>query len=144
MVVMMMMAVAVFVAIVVIMIVPVVRATLRLPGQLAIQVGRNQCFDRLLRRPGHHVDALLSKERQRSLADAPSDDNLNPKAVKPPRKLARFMLGRRQRFGMQNGFGVGVHFHNGEFAAASEVAIKTSVFNRNGNSHSFACLVIFR
>ena len=48
----------------------VVRATLRLPGQLAIQVGRNQCFDRLVRRPGHHVDALLSEDRQGSLANA--------------------------------------------------------------------------
>jgi len=135
---------AVFVAIVVIMIVPVVRATLRLPGQLAVQVCRNQGFDRLVRRPCHHVDALLSKERQRSLADAPSDDNLNPKAVKPPRKRARLMFGRRQRFGTQNGFGVGVHFHNGEFVTAAEVAIKTSVFNRNGNFHSFVCFVIFR
>ena len=144
-----MMTVTLFLAMVVIVVVPVavfvvVRATLRLPGQLAIQVGRNQRFDQLVRRPGHHVDALLSKERQRSLADAPSDDNLNPKAVQPPRKRARLMFGRRQRFGTQNGFGVGVHFHNDEFAAAAEVAIKTSVFNRNGNSHSFVCFVIFR
>jgi hypothetical protein len=139
----MMMAVAVLVAIVVIMIVPVVRATRRLPGQLPVQVGRDQRFNRLIRRPGYHADALLSKERQRSLADAPSDDKLNPKAVKPPRKRARLMFGCRQRFGMQNGFGVGIHFHNGEFAAAAEVAIKTSVLNRNGNFHSFVCFVIF-
>jgi len=77
----MMMAVAVFVAIVVIVIVPVVSAPSWLPGQLAVQVGVDQCFDRLVRRPGHHVDALLSKERQRPLTDAPGDDNLNPKAV---------------------------------------------------------------
>ena len=139
-----MMAVAVFVAIVVIMIVPVVSAPFWRPGQLAVQVGLDQCFDRLVRRPCHHVDALLSKERQRSLADAPSDDNLNPKAVKPARKRARFMLGRRQHFGTQNALGVGIRFDDGKFSAASEVAIKTSAFNRNSNLHSFVCFVIFR
>jgi len=79
----MMMAVALFVAMVVIVAVPmavfvVVRATLRLPGQLAVQVGRDQHFDRLISKPGHDVDALLSKECHGSLTDTPRDDNLNP------------------------------------------------------------------
>jgi len=140
---------AILLAMVVIVVVPVavfvvVRATFWLPGQLPVQVSRDQRFGRLISKPRHDVDALLSKECQRSLADTSRDDKLNPEAVQPPRKRARLVFGGRQRFGMQNGFGVRIHFDDGKFSAAAEVGIETTVFNRNGNFHSFVCFVIFR
>src|ERR1035438_10510423 len=96
-----MMAVALFVAMVVIMVVPMVCAPFRLPRQLAFQVCLDQRFDRLIRKPGHHVDALLGKERQGSLANPPRDDDLNPLAPQPARKRPGDMFGRRQRLGAE-------------------------------------------
>ena len=100
-----MMAVALFVAMVAIMVVPVVSAPFRLAGQLAVQVGRDQCFHRLIGKPGHDVDALLGKERQGSLTNAPGDDEFNPLALQPAGKRTGDMFGRRQRLGAEGRLG---------------------------------------
>ena len=145
-----MLAVALFVAMVVLVVVPlamfvVVRATLRLPGQLAIQIGRNQCFDRLIRKPGHDADALLGKECQSALTNSPGDDDLNSLALQPARERPGDMFGRRQRLGAEGCLGRGVHFDQCEVAAATEMRIQAAVFNRNGDFHdSIVCFVIFR
>ena len=136
-----MMAVALFVAMVVIMIVPVVSAPFRLAGQLAIQVGRDQCFDRLIGKPGHDVDALLGKERQSSLTNAPGDDEFNPLALQPAGKRTGDMFGRGQRFGAQGGFGAWIHLDQRKVAAAAEMRIQAAVFNRNSNFHDYLCLL---
>ena len=85
-----MMVVAVFVAMFV-----VVRAPFRLAGQLAIQVGLDQCFDRPSGKPGHDVDALLGKERQGAMTNPPSDDDLNSLTLQPAGKRTGLMFGRR-------------------------------------------------
>jgi hypothetical protein len=56
----------------------VMRAAFRLASQLPVQVGLDQSFHCPIGMPGHHVDPLLSKERQGSLTNAPRNDNLNP------------------------------------------------------------------
>ena len=132
-----MMAVALFVAMVVIMVVPVVSAPFRLPGQPTVQVGRDQRFHRLIGKPGHDVDALLGKERQSSLTDAPGDDEFNPLALEPAGKRTGDMFGRGQRLGAEGRLGLGVHFDQCKVAAAAEMRIQATVFNRNGNFHDY-------
>ena len=129
---------AVFVTVfVVMMVLPVVRAPFRLAGQLAVQVGRNQCFDRLIRNPGHDLDAMLGKDGQGALADAADNDQFDAQALQPARKCSGDMFGRRQSLGAQEGLGVGIHLNNRKLAAAAEMRIKPAVFNRNSNLHNF-------
>lgn len=112
------------------------------PGRhAAAQVSLDEFFSRFIGLPGHHVDALLGEENQRPLADAPRDDNLNPEAVEPARKRARLMLGRGQRFGTHDDLGVGVHFDDGELAAAAKMRIEAVVFDGNGNFHDYVWLL---
>ena len=140
-----MVAVALFVTMVVIMVVSMVCAPFRLPRQLAVQVGLDQRFDRLIRKPGHDVDALLGKECQGSLANAPRDDDFNPLALQPARERPGDMFGRRQRLGAEGCLGRRVHFDQCKVAAAAEMRIQAAVFNRNGDFHdSIVCFVIFR
>ena len=90
-----MVAVAPFVTMVVIMVVSMVCAPFRLPRQLAVQVGLDQRFDRLIRKPGQDIDALLGKERQSSLANPPRDDDFNPLALRPAGCRAQLSIARR-------------------------------------------------
>ena len=120
----------------------VMRTALGLGSHAAAQVGLDEFARQFVGLSGHHVDALFGKERKGSLADTPRNDNLNAEAVKPAWKRARLMFGGGQRFGMQDGSGVGVHFDDGEFTAAAEVGIEAVVFDRNGDFH-YMVLVVY-
>jgi hypothetical protein len=76
---MLMAMMTVLVAMLVVML--VMRAAFRLPGQLAVQVGRNQRFDRLIGNPGYDLDAMPGKDGQGALADAANDDQFDAQAL---------------------------------------------------------------
>jgi len=137
--VMAMMPVPVLVAMLVAML--VMRAAFRLPGQLAVQVGRNQRFDRLIGNPGDDVDAMPGKDGQGALADAANDDQFDAQALQPAGKRTGDMFGRGQRFGAQGGFGAWIHLDQRKVAAAAEMRIQAAIFNRNSNFHYYVCLL---
>jgi hypothetical protein len=130
-----MMTVPVLVAMLVVML--VMRAAFRLPGQLAVQVGRNQRFDRLIRNPGYDVDAMPGKDGQGALADAANDDQFHAQALQPAGKRTGDMFGRGQRFGAQGGFGAWIHLDHRKVAAAAKMRIQAAVFNRYSNFHYY-------
>ena len=115
----------------------VMRAAFRLPAQLAIQVGRNQRFDRLVGNPGYDVDAMPGKDGQGALADAANDDQFDAQALQPAGKRTGDMFRRGQRFGAQGGFGGWIHLDHRKVPAAAEMRIQAAVFNRNSNFHSY-------
>jgi hypothetical protein len=119
----------------------VVRAAFRLPGQLAVQVGRNQRFDRLIGNPGYDVDAMPGKDGQGALADPADDDQFDAQALQPAGKRPRDMFGRGQRFGAQGGFGAWIHLDHRKVAAAAEMRIQATVFNRNCYFHYYLRLL---
>jgi hypothetical protein len=138
---MMTVPVSVSVRVPVLVVMLVMRAAFRLPGQLAVQVGRNQRFDRLIGNPGHDVDAMPGKDGQGALADAADDDQFDAQALQPAGKRTGNMFGRRQRFGAQGGFGAWIHLDQRKVAAAAEMRIQAPVFNRNSNFHDYLCLL---
>ena len=119
----------------------VMRAAFRLPGQLAVQIGRNQRFDRLIGNPSYDVDAMPGKDGQGALADAADDDQLDTQALQPAGKRTGDMFGRGQRFGAQGGFGAWIHLDQRKVAAAAEMRIQAAIFNRNSNFHYYLCLL---
>lgn len=90
----------------VMMAVLVVCAAFQLRGQPAAQARRNQVLDGLAGLSGNHVNAALAEQGQSALADASDYDHTNSQLAEPARERSRLVLGRRQRFGTQRGFGV--------------------------------------
>jgi len=119
----------------------VMRAAFRLPGQLAVQVGRNQCFDRLIGNPGYDLDSMPGKDGQGALADPADDDQFDAQALQPAGKRTGDMFGRGQRFGAQGGFGAWIHLDDRKVAAAAEMRIQAAVLNRYSNFHDYLCLL---
>ena len=113
----------------------VMRAAFRLPGQLAVQVGRNQCFDRLIGNPGYDLDSMPGKDGQGALADPADDDQFYAQALQPAGKRTGDMFGRRQRFGAQGG--AWIHLDQRKVAAAAKMRIQAAVFNRYNNFHYY-------
>ena len=119
----------------------VMRAAFRLPGQLAVQVGRNQRFDRLIGNSGYDVDAMPGKDGQGALADAANDDQFDAQALQPAGKRTRDMFGCGKRFGAQGGLGAWIHLDHCKVAAAAEMRIQAAVFNGYSNFHHYSWLL---
>ncbi len=129
---------------VVMMVVPVMGTACRFAGQLAVQVGLDQSIDRLIGKPGHDVDALLGKERQGAMANATGDDELDSLTLQPAGKSSRLVFGRRQRFGAEGRFILGVHFDHCKVAAAAEMRIQAAVINGDGDFHNYSLFLFIR
>ena len=113
-----------------------VRAPFWFAGQPPVQVGLHQRFDRPIGVPGQNVNAMLGKYGERALANAAHYDDLNSLALQPSGKRAGLVFGRRQRLGAEGRLGRGIHFDQSKMAAAAEMRIQTTVFNRNSNLHN--------
>lgn len=123
---------------------PVVVAGFGRPGQLAAEVCGHERFDWGVRRSRSHCDAVMREVGQRAMPYAARYDQLHSSFAQPAGKQARLMSGRGNNLGAQCNLLVLVHFDQSELAAAAEVTVQTSVFNRDGNFHgSFQSALFF-
>lgn len=116
---------------------PVVFAAVRLPRQLAIQIGGHQRRDGRTRNTGAHREALLREEGQRPATNAAGNDNLNPLFAEPAREGAGPVFRRGQDCGVEHCLFLRVHLDQGKFVAAAEVTVKAAMFNREGDFHGW-------
>jgi hypothetical protein len=126
-----MMAVLVCVAMMVVM-----HTTFRRLREAAFQAGGHKSFHRRVGLPGAHLDAMLGKKGESTLADATDDHHFDPQLTEPARERPRLVLGCGQRLSAQGGFGVRVHLNDRKLAAAAEMRVKPAVLNGNSNFHN--------
>ena len=101
----------------------VMRAALGRLKQPSLQASSHQRLYRRVRKAGTHLNPVLGKNGQRTLADASHNDNLHSQASQPARKYTGLVLGGHERFVPQGGLGIGVHFDNRKLSAAAEVGV---------------------
>jgi hypothetical protein len=132
----MFMRMMVMVTMAVAMVMLVMLTAVRRLDQATLQTGVDQGFYWRVRLPGSHLDAVLGKYSQRTTANAADDDKLDPQALQPAREGARLMVRRGQSLRVEYCLGALIHLDHRELAAAAEMRVQASIFNRNGNLHS--------
>jgi hypothetical protein len=78
---------------------------------------------------------MVREVGQGPLADAAGDDEFDTQLAQPTRKGSGRVFRGRQHLGVQHGVLSGVHLDQGEFTAATEVPVQTSVLMGYRNFH---------
>jgi hypothetical protein len=114
----------------------VVFTAIRRLAQSPVKTGFNKGFHRRVGLPGSHLDAVLGKNGKCPVANAAGDDKFDSQALQPTREGTGLMIRRRQSFGAEYRLGVRIHLNHRKLAAATEMRVQASMFNRNSDFHN--------